>query len=696
MPVALFSYDRAANLIRVNLPSIRITRPPKEKSTATELAYLLGQIDDDDSGSVRVSANPYGQISWVNIAVTKIAQHVARARFDILRGEAIVESGPIHDLFRDVNPFLSRSQLWESTTSWLMMRGEAFWIPGLGEQLTDILYVVDPSTMKERVSESGDITMWEYKIDNRMIPYLPKDLIHFKLWNPWSTHRGVNPLRAMKMDLSMVVNATQANLSMLTNGGVPKGILESDNPTLDENQAKEIKERWQKEHGGSKRRNGISVLGAGVKYQQIQMSPEDMQFFTLMKWGRQTILARYGVPPAVAGVYDEGSALSGKDTGEQMRNFWEGTIYPLLRFFEDKLDTEFFSRYGFAEIGRFNIDHISELQEDRNALSERQRADVAAGLRTINEVRSDRGEDPVPWGDTWWMPLLLQPVSDYDAAPDPIESEPIKYWDATVTVAAMLEHKASWTPEYKDMHWKRVTRTWAKVEAQYRKELQDWVFAIRARTLNIASREKRGKAPSAAVIDEILDEGWWAAAESELRTLTAKRYREAIAATEPHVRDVLSAAGVAQSASWSIFNTRAVEMLNARLEKIGRITETIRNDTRDVLKRAVTDGLTDAEAAEKLGTLYNQAKVRCNTIARTEIGGVVNDAEIASYLDSGFEYHSWLDSRDADVRPSHQISETVRIGEPFSNGLRWPHDETAPVEEVVNCRCLTLPEKGEA
>ena len=49
--------------------------------------------------------------------------------------------------------------------------------------------------------------------------------------------------------------------------------------------------------------------------------------------------------------------------------------------------------------------------------------------------------------------------------------------------------------------------------------------------------------------------------------------------------------------------------------------------------------------------------------------------------------------RDGHVRESHAAidGDVVAIGQPFANGLRFPGDD-GPVEELVNCRCDTLPQ----
>ncbi len=57
------------------------------------------------------------------------------------------------------------------------------------------------------------------------------------------------------------------------------------------------------------------------------------------------------------------------------------------------------------------------------------------------------------------------------------------------------------------------------------------------------------------------------------------------------------------------------------------------------------------------------------------------------------EYHVWYSREDEHVRPSHQKlhGEVRKVGELFSNGCLYPGDENGIPEEVMNCRCYTLP-----
>uniref|UniRef100_A0A6M3IHP8 Putative portal protein n=1 Tax=viral metagenome TaxID=1070528 RepID=A0A6M3IHP8_9ZZZZ len=705
--MALVTYNRETHSLNFNIPNPldifrRLTRPAAVKYDANWFVRFLKIAQEEDS-AVQGVGEAYRTIAWANIAVTKLAQHCARADFQLFRGDTEITYGPIYNLFRDVNPYLSRYQLWEATVSWLFTRGECFWLyPPDAKSIPETFYLPDPNRMKEHLNKDGDITMWSLETDGDPIPYTPNTVVHFKLWNPWNRYRGVNPLLALDYEIAMDHHASSSNLAMLRNGSIPEGILTTDNPTMTEPQAKEIKDRWLKEHRGGNRAHSIAVLGAGTSYQQIQMSPHDMEYFQLKKWTREAIMAKYGVPLILAGANDDRSPLSGSDTRYQMRNFWEGTLIPILRFIEDKLETEFFARHSSDLIGQFDTSDIPELQEDMTERHTRDLANVTSGLKTINEVRDEYGLDPVPWGDVWWAPLSLSPVSD--ASEPSVDSTPIKTLFADDRrLPEVVPEAKGYTEAFKVAHWKRIARTWVRVEQGYRKELQEWMFGIRSHVLMLMASNK---APSATVMDEIMDGEYWAQADAELRRMSEKAFRAAALAVSPALLDLFNTIGVPTvSPSWTIFNTNAVTMLDKRLDKISQITETVREQTRDVLKGAIRDGITDQEAAQLMAEKFNMAKSRCRTIARTEIGGAINDSEIAAFIDQGFTEIEWLETKDGKARSFKNGDEfdhtdaynnaggPIKIGQTFPNGLMYPHDPSGEAGNTINCRCLALPVK---
>ncbi len=383
---------------------------------ANWFARFLKIANEEDFASGITMSDPMRQHAWVNIAVSAIARNLSRAQYKIeLNGEPIeTVNNPVYRLFTNVNPYMSRYQLWEATVSWRSVRGEAFWIfePDYAGGLPREIYLVNPNRMSHRLNpDKTKITLWEYTIQGtaKTIPLLPDELIHYRVWNKWDDWRGINPLVCMGYELSQDYQANISNTRLLQNRSVPHGVLSTERP-VSEIQAEEIRDRWEKEHKGASRAHKIAVLGHGTKYQTIELSPSDMAYFEMKKWNRHTILSKYGVPPAAVGIKDDSSPLSGKDTQEQMKAFWNLTLIPEIRAIEDKLRTDFYDRFHIKERGHFDLTEIEELQEDEELKAKRQREDVNAGILLINEVRKIRGLDPVPWGDDWWISFSQVPA----------------------------------------------------------------------------------------------------------------------------------------------------------------------------------------------------------------------------------------------------------------------------------------------
>ena len=357
----------------------------------------------------------------MNIAVSILIRNIARAKFCIYRSGEEVSNGPLFDLFRRPNENMSRYELWKETTGWWAMEGEAFWWFGSGYTggLPKEIYVLNPRSMRHEAFHSvsglpdcrsaGKHCRWFYESDMGLVPILGDELIHFRDWNPWDAVRGVNPLIALSLELEQDHFANRANSHLLRNNAVPQGVLKTEQAIRPE-EADAIERRWLNKYGENSGNRKIAVLGKGTEFQPITVTPEAMRFLDLKKWNLYTILARYGIPPRVAYVNDKTTSLSGQDSKQQHTAFWEFTLVPLLHQFESILESQFFSRFNLKEEGRFYLGDIPELQENETEQSQRDIAEIRAGLRTINDVLRERGREPKPWGDTWFRDKNLIPV----------------------------------------------------------------------------------------------------------------------------------------------------------------------------------------------------------------------------------------------------------------------------------------------
>ena len=367
--------------------------------------------DDFSVRERKTCTDPYLQHAWVSVCIDILTRNVARAEFEVRKNGTVENGTELANLFKYPNKNMSRFDLWKQTCAWWSLDGEAFW--WFGENyvcgIPNEIFILNPRCMQHVVNE-GKITKWIYTEEGsgRPIVILPDEVIHFKDWNPWNVYRGVSPLVSLGLEVEQDLLAAKQNTGLLKEGGVPKGLLKTDQ-VLTETEAEILARTWDKKYGHGMK-NRVAVLGKGTEYQPLTFSPDVLKLYDMKKWNLYTLLAKYGIPPRVANIQDSKSSLSGTDTDSQHRAFWNYTLIPLLKNFEEVLEVQLFRRFELPETGIFNLESIPELQESEDAQSNRDIAEINAGLKTINDVLRKRGEDTKPWGDTWFRASSLIPV----------------------------------------------------------------------------------------------------------------------------------------------------------------------------------------------------------------------------------------------------------------------------------------------
>ena len=595
---------------------------------------------DYEDGRPFVLKDAYLANAYVNICVEKIAQNIVRAPLRIYDpADREVTSGPVYDLFRDVNSQMSRAQLFEATISWIMMRGESIWVlaskdPGTITGVPGQIYVYDPTFFTAFLdADKTRIVLWKYQRDGAAVPFLPSEIVHFQKWNPRNQFRGVNPLVAQEAELEQDSLIAQSNRTLLRNRSVPSGILSSDQP-ISETQADGILKQWEKRHGTSSKAGKLGVLGSGTKYQNISMTPEEMQYLKMKQWDRAVILGKYGVPAVVAGFKDDQTPLSGSDTKEQMRFFWDNTLTSHLQFLEDKLRTEFAVRFAPTLKFKFDTSKIPELQEDLYKLAERQQADVAAGLLTQNEVREERGLEPVPWGDEWHIPRMLTPMPD----------------KAPGKASLSVFRKPSYTEVYLTAHWWSVRDKWETQAVLLKKELVSWLEVGRGNVLKEMSHNHSGTS-----VFNKFNEKYWVDQRARLKGISDNF---TAATTEAVTEDIIQ---VLTDTPIEPKYLEYIQSVFATDDLIPRIADQVFK----YVKGAILSG--DVDETRKR---FRIIQARLSTIAHIEVGRIFNKLRTEAFESVGITHHQWVATKDSKMAINN--GEIVAIGEKFSNGCTYP------------------------
>ena len=135
--------------------------------------------------------------------------------------------------------------------------------------------------------------------------------------------------------------------------------------------------------------------------------------------------------------------------------------------------------------------------------------------------------------------------------------------------------------------------------------------------------------------------------------------------------------------------------LASRVSSINRLTA---NTVADIIASGIKDEASLEQIIADVERLFaSYGRTRAITIARTEILGATNYTAFNVYTAAGTPFKRWVAIIDERTRDSHASThEQLRpMPEPFDvQGVEmmFPGDPSAPAKEVVNCRCVVLPE----
>jgi HK97 family phage portal protein len=411
-------------LINNIVNSFSLKRRNASSLSASAHTWLRGL--DLETGSTKLTA-PYSQCAWVYVAVSVLAESVAHVPFRISRGrgkgETLVDSGPVWELFNRPHPSMSRALFWQTLVSWEALRGE-FFVVALDEagQPTPLgrraaikqMAPLSPDHFAH-VVENNQIAGWRCSCDKNAFPVasqvlLPEEVIHWRNFNPYDYWRGLSPLSVAMLPATSDYAAEQFMKGLMSNNG-DAGMIVTTEEMLDQTQREQFMEALL----DRKRRAGTAdrplFLWGKIKVETPSISSVDLQFLDNRKLNRQEIGAIFKVPESMMGFAGEKSALSAGAAIEQDRlTFIENTVGALCRRLEAAMEPLIKSMDPQLD-GWFDLDALPIMQAAR-----RERMNTAAKAFSMgvpfNELNQvyDLGFESLPWGNRGYVPETLRQV----------------------------------------------------------------------------------------------------------------------------------------------------------------------------------------------------------------------------------------------------------------------------------------------
>lgn len=262
--------------------------------------------------------------------------------------------------------------------------------------------------------EEGDWTNPAYYISGKRVD--SADVFHVKAYPTAGCPMSLSPIELAASDLELTQAAERYGLRWFKDSANPSGILTSDT-NLTDTQVKQEMKRWVMTHGGSRRYP--AVMGGGLKWQSISITPEESQFLATRAYQKSDIAMLFGIPPHMIGDTEKTSSW-----GQGVEQMSIGYVVYTLGGWLTCIEEAFNQILPNGQFVKFNVDAL--LRGDLKGRYEAHQIAIQNGWASPDEVRSLEEMAPIEGypGGIHLQPANFVPLGHVpDANPQPAAGE---------------------------------------------------------------------------------------------------------------------------------------------------------------------------------------------------------------------------------------------------------------------------------
>jgi HK97 family phage portal protein len=291
-----------------------------------------------------------------------------------------------------VNRFQNRHEFFATQALNLCVHGNCYAriLRGDNGRIISLLPLMAPQ-MEVRTLEDGSVS-YLYYTDKGTAAYSAESIWHVKLFG--NNTIGLSPLAHARNSLGIAIASEKQVGKVFLNGAKPAGVLMYDK-VLKPDQRDQIRQSFADLAEGNE--DSLIVLEAGMKYEQVSMSPQDIELLSSRRFQIEDIARFMGVPSVL--INDTaGSTTWGSGIQQIIAGWYKLGLRPYLERFETSIEVSLLTD---QERGRFEaeFDFDELLRADFGARMDGYQKGINAGVITPNEARSEEGRLALPGGD---------------------------------------------------------------------------------------------------------------------------------------------------------------------------------------------------------------------------------------------------------------------------------------------------------
>lgn len=285
----------------------------------------------------------------------------------------------------------------------------------------DVIALWPMPAMQMTVNVLMDGTLiYTYRVDNNVAVLSAENVLHVKIFGNGIT--GLSPLANARSTMGIGMATEDYVSSFYRNGGKPSGVLTMDE-ILKPEQRTQIRQLFSDTYEGSGNAHKLMLLEAGMKYQQVQINPEDMQMMEARKFQVEDIARFMGVPSVL--INSPNTTAWGSGIEQIMLGFYNLNLRPYLDRWEQAIERALLTANQRGKI-EVEFDFEKLLRGDMNTRASYFSTLTQNGLMTRNEGRQKLNLPPMDGGDELTAQINLAPVGtlgEQSNAPDEINQD---------------------------------------------------------------------------------------------------------------------------------------------------------------------------------------------------------------------------------------------------------------------------------
>lgn len=390
----------------------------EEKSLSFQNAFRYGS-----DGSKNIPpADMYQKVAIAFTCVEKIACQAESFKFCVKKGETEFGNHPLHKLLFDRNLLLGGQSVFSQLIRNLLIAGEAFALrmpygeisKNIGRLQPIFHFDVGKNTRNNNIVDSYHVNYSGQSI------YIPidlvdgySDLLRISLYSSYDYNNGVSPMEAVGIEGALINEVLQWNLSTLKKGVKPSGVFTTDAPSgLTQQQINDTMQNIKQLYSGSSNASSGILLPNGIKYNPLQMTSSDMDFYNTTMLTMKNVAMAFKVPLPL--LFSDASTLDNYKMA--IEEFILQTVIPLTENIIGTFDTWYNIITGDNIKTYIDLDRIDGLEGKREIKSKRMIEFVKNGILTPNEAREKLGYEEFSElnADSLFLPSSLKPIDMID------------------------------------------------------------------------------------------------------------------------------------------------------------------------------------------------------------------------------------------------------------------------------------------